>query len=233
MSCEIHVMNEKILQSGETAAVIQAIRHNTFTYMVRRAKIRKARVCEGEDLTWTFENPSRPLCLINHPLPTINTDREIQHILRRIEAEGVTQAGIDVVEPVDRIERWEAVGLRNSETEYGMAMPLVELDESLLMKDQLVFEVVQDEEGLEICAEVITAGRGQEVADFFRVIHGNPVEEEQETRFYIARLDERPVAISGQFFAAGVGAIWWVTTVPEYRKKGIGSAVTVAALLDA
>ena len=180
-------MNEEILQSGETAAVIRAIRHNTFAYMVRRARIRKARVCEGEDLTWTFENPSRPLCLIHHPLPVDNTDREIQHILRRIEAEGVTQAGIDVVEPVDRIERWKCHGLINSETEFGMAMSLSELDESRRMRDQLVFEGVQDEEGWETCADIITAGRGLEVADFFRMIHGNRVEEQGEAAIYGAK----------------------------------------------
>jgi GNAT superfamily N-acetyltransferase len=52
-------------------------------------------------------------------------------------------------------------------------------------------------------------------------------------RTYLALLDGKPVGTSQLFLSEGVAGIYNVTCVPEARNQGVGSAVTLAPLLEA
>ena len=50
---------------------------------------------------------------------------------------------------------------------------------------------------------------------------------------YIAYIDDTPVSVSTVFYGGGVAGLYSVGTLPKFQHRGIGTAITLAPLIDA
>ncbi len=107
-------------------------------------------------------------------------------------------------------------------------------DPASLPLGELRIDRVVDDEMLAVWEATLGRGFGEGekearwVAEIYRREgYGDP------WRHYVGWLDGEPVATTTIFLAAGVAGVYFVMTVPEARRRGIGAAITHAALVEA
>jgi hypothetical protein len=132
--------------------------------------------------------------------------------------------------PDDLGKRLVVAGFAHGGSEPGMAVRLSELRAPRPVPGLEISRVESDEA---LSTWEVTLGRGfgegekevRWVAEVYRRLRcGDP------WRHYLGRLDGEPVATTTIFLGAGVAGVYFVMTVPEARRRGIGAAVTYGAL---
>jgi GNAT superfamily N-acetyltransferase len=139
-------------------------------------------------------------------------------------------------QPHDLGRRLIAHGLSHAGYEIGMAADLRTLDESLPTPSDLVIKRVDSMPKLQQWMRVVTASfeYPEKVARVLLDVFGGPgFGEHVRWRLYVGSLDGEPVGASRLFMGAGVAGVYAVGTVPKKRRKGIGTAMTLAALGEA
>ena len=116
----------------------------------------------------------------------------------------------------------------------AMAADLSRLNEDLLVPDGLEINLVEDAQAMKIWSEVFTIGYGlpQEWEPMNREMM-LAIGMEWPCYYYTASVNGEPAATSAVFYAAGVAGIYSVATLPDWRGRGLGAAVSLAPLLDA
>jgi ribosomal protein S18 acetylase RimI-like enzyme len=135
--------------------------------------------------------------------------------------------------PADLDERLLASGLSRVGDSPGMALDLADWEIDAPLPDGVTIELVIDEAGLRRWRDVQQRGLGldDEAAEAWWRAHRRPgFDPGSPLRNWIASLDGTPVAAAALFVGAGVAGVYNVCTVPEARGRGIGRAVTTAAL---
>ena len=114
----------------------------------------------------------------------------------------------------------------------GMAIDLQQLPEIPAIAGLEIVQA-QDDETFAAWLNIAIAGFGTPEAVFDALLPVERAAFDSNYRRYLAIWQGQPVAISALYPDAGVAGIYFVATLPEARGKGIGQAVTIAALQDA
>jgi GNAT superfamily N-acetyltransferase len=136
--------------------------------------------------------------------------------------------------PPDLRERLLAHGFRHAGDDVGMALELAALPE--LLVPGLAIEEVLVQADLASWVATLAQGFGEGPAEaewvgevYTRLGYGGS----SPWHHYLGRLDGQPVATATLFCTGKVAGIYFVFTLPAARRRGIGAAITAAALQHA
>jgi GNAT superfamily N-acetyltransferase len=135
--------------------------------------------------------------------------------------------------PSDLGDRLIRAGFERVSDSAGMALDLAGFQaEAIPTGVEIV--TVDDHAGLETWAEIQRRALDLDATRTaaWRDAHDRALSVDVPLRDWIAFLDGAPVAAAALFDGAGVAGIYNVSTVPEARSRGIGRAVTAAALAE-
>jgi GNAT superfamily N-acetyltransferase len=233
-------MKNILTELSARESVKSSIKANWEAYHYCLAQSPNVELSVGRYLTWLMTNlPDHFMNLVVcSQLPAEGVDDLVEGTLARFRSmnirklswlthEGVPSAEIDKVLP--------AHGLTfRDEFATEMAVDLSLLPDGLPTHAGLRIVAVDGEHVLKQWIHVASIGfRVDE--HFEKVWFDFFADAISDRRFqtYLALLDGKPVATSQLFLSEGVAGIYNVSCIPDARGQGIGSAVTLAPLLEA
>jgi GNAT superfamily N-acetyltransferase len=226
-----------IMEDEAAAAALDA----NFAELIRWYASRPGgEVVEGGDVTTCSTGlPFRSIngAVANHlDLDPAVADRRIAEVGTWFEARGVQWRWLvgPTSRPVDLGERLLRAGYELVSDSPGMALDLATF-EPQAPPAGVEIVTVDDLAGLEVWEELQRRALALDDtrARAWRDAHDRALSTDVPLRDWIALLDGVPVAAAALFVAADVAGIYNVATVPEARGRGIGRAVTTAALVAA
>lgn len=190
-------------------------------------------------MTWVSTGTRIPFYngVIRTRLSASGADHAIESIVGRFEERGWRMAWwvMPPSRPADLARRLEAHGFTRWGGDLGMATDLAALPEAVPLPEGVSVERVRTRPALEDWLRAFGAGFG--IPEPWLAIYGRlplgVAPEDSLFRFFLARDRGAPVATSLWFPAADAAVIDEIATVPDRRRRGIGTAVTHAALRDA
>jgi GNAT superfamily N-acetyltransferase len=221
-------------------SMISAIEDNSAALLLDMGRIGGGEQRVNPTLTWTIGGSPIDYhnCVVHADLQPVEADAAIAESLRVMRARGVpgTWHVGPSMRPPDLGTRLLQAGFANGGTELGMAADLHTLVEDLTMPDGLEIVRVTDAAALTTWKDTLAQGFGEgerEAAWVAQVYARIGFGDDAPHRHFLAYLDGEPVGTSTVFFGAGVAGVYFVFAVPAVRRRGVGAAVTLAALKDA
>jgi ribosomal protein S18 acetylase RimI-like enzyme len=130
----------------------------------------------------------------------------------------------------------ESHGLRCVEESPGMAVDLNALNQDIRFPSELAIERVSNAEVLSEFVDLMRVGF--EMPEFtgaalFEEFNAMGLTDKSLWRNYVGWLDGEVVTTASLALAVGVAGIYNVVTLPKARRRGLGAAITLAALGEA
>ena len=230
-------MSEPSLAGLSFAAVRELVLANWAEFYLRLGRAPVAELTVGPHLSWLLTGiPDAFLnTVFRVDIPPDRTAEVVDEALAQFHHKHVARLSWWADNPDDDVGRQLLRrGLTLASGPTAMAADLGSIPDQFDLPPGLVIAPVVDHEQLKAWVHVSCVGF--EIPEWAerRVLElCAPVALEPPMHSYLAVLDGRPVATSQLFLGAGVAGIYNVTTLPEARGRGMGRAVTHAALAEA
>jgi GNAT superfamily N-acetyltransferase len=237
MVSEYHI-EEQIQQDTSDAAMTQAIEASLLALPRQIARVIEADIHDAPDLFWATSGVSLGMSngVYRSILTPDNADAaivQVQEEFRRRNLPLMWQVGPSS-QPLDLRQRLLAHGFTHSEDEPGMALDILAMNEDFPVPPELEIRVADDLPMLHTWVATWGFGVPGDKLPLFQDIYSRlGISPDIPWRYYLGFFQGKPVATSQLFIGAGVAAVHDVATFPEMRARGIGTAMTLAALRDA
>jgi ribosomal protein S18 acetylase RimI-like enzyme len=129
----------------------------------------------------------------------------------------------------------EQSGLQHAESETAMSIEISALRTPDLSPEGLEVRRVRTTKDLGEFARTVSGTEHPDdpLVRFYEMSAGALLSDESPQHFYVGYLDHQPVATAEVTLAGDVAGLYAITTLPELRRRGFGSALTAVPLLDA
>jgi hypothetical protein len=219
-------------------SLIRAIEANTRAFLLALGRAGGAEERDDPSIQWVIGGS--PLayhnCVVRATLSPDSVEGAIAASLDRLQAHaapGSWHVGPSML-PADLGQRLVAHGFTYAGEEPGMAADLSALREDLPTPANLHIERIRDEPGIAVWAATLAAndfGEGERESQWIGAMYQRiGLGDDVPWRHYVAWLDGTPVATATLFLGAGAAGIYFVSTPPQLRRRGLGAAVTLTAL---
>jgi len=227
------------LKDPSTPALVKAIKGNRFEWYGYLGRSPKAELHDSPNLTWLITGVPFPLMntVIRTQVTRDNVDEVIEKTVAHFKSKNVTSFSWWTepgTQPKDLGKYLVAYGFTYTEGPPGMAVDLSKLNEDFITPSGLTVKSVGDAGALRKWVHTLIIGFGlPDVGEkaFFDLLIGLGFD--LPLNNYIGFLNGEPVAVAELFLGAGVAGIYGVVTAPEARRRGIGTALTLAPLREA
>ena len=215
--------------------VVEAIKANWFALYGHLGRAPGVELSDGPYLGWMLTGiPDAFLNVVfRTDLPRDHPGEVIDEALNHFKTRGV--AALSWLTPSSDVgQLLVSRGLTFEEGGTGMAADLATVPDGPMPPAGLSIGAVEDEASLEAWVRLTRIGFGipefaeRRLLEVFGAVRSAP-----QSQAYLALMDGQPVATSQLFLGGGVAGIYNVTCLPEARGRGIGTAVTLAPLVEA
>lgn len=173
--------------------------------------------------------PSDTFNVVCHSRADVRIDRVLAHFetVRRPFSWWVGPEDL----PVDLSALLEEAGLHAAESELAMSLELHTLAD-VRVPEPLRIERVRTREQLADFARIAAPADPAAVA-FYAQTAAAALTSDCPLRFYLGYADDQAVASSEVTLTGTIAGVYNVSTLPEHRRRGFGTAMTAAPLLEA
>ena len=215
-----------------TTALARAVTENCYAFSPYSHGWDGAEVYAGKDVNWVITDVPFPPsnCAFHTNIQLEDVDNTIEKFKARGMVKNMPLQWYISPEtrPLNFTERLLAHGFVTNGDGAGMAIDLQAMNETEPLPAGLEIIDVKDYKTLEDWCHVSALGFNMppHVESVLMKLFTKEIKHKQPMKFFLAKLDGKPVATSNYYLGEGVVGIYFVTTLPEARNKGIGFAVT-------
>ncbi len=224
-----------ILADRSREALWAAMEANFIAYFRGFACLPEMELHAEPDVAWFIANKAPGNHVLGSRFSEQGVDARIEAMLGQLRqcARHVAWHVLPTSQPVDLGQHLAAQGLRYEEGGRWMAADLAKLPAEAALPANLRIERVQDERQLQAWLVASAAGfettvpSAQPYYDAYACLGFAP---DAAFQHYIGYLDETPVTSSTLLLAEGIAGVFDVSTPPDFRRRGFGRAITLAAM---